>query len=92
MNLKQNHYSRRALALLLTLVMCVGMIPTPLPPSRTATTTPPSTGWSMTLMFLEQWDAVRNSSDDLSKYRPRCPFLRMDMFSPIATHLWMMNT
>ena len=28
MNLKQNHYSRRALALLLTLVMCVGMIPT----------------------------------------------------------------
>ena len=26
MNLKQNHYSRRALALLLTLVMCVGMI------------------------------------------------------------------
>ena len=21
-------------------------------------------------MFLEQWDAVRNSSDDLSKYRP----------------------
>ena len=28
MNLKKNHYSRRALALLLTLVMCVGMIPT----------------------------------------------------------------
>ena len=28
MNLKRNHYSRRALALLLTLVMCVGMIPT----------------------------------------------------------------
>ena len=28
MNLKQNHYSRRALALLLTLVVCVGMIPT----------------------------------------------------------------
>ena len=27
MNLKKNHYSRRALALLLTLVMCVGMIP-----------------------------------------------------------------
>lgn len=26
--------------------------------------------WSMTLMFLEQRDAVRNSSDDLSKYRP----------------------
>ena len=26
--------------------------------------------WSMTLMFLEQWDAVRNSYDDLSKYRP----------------------
>ena len=25
MNLKKNHYSRRALALLLTLVMCVGM-------------------------------------------------------------------
>ena len=44
MNLKQNHYSRRALALLLTLVMCVGMIPPPLPPSRTATTTPQNTG------------------------------------------------
>ena len=28
MNLKKNHYSRRALALLLTLVMRVGMIPT----------------------------------------------------------------
>ena len=28
MNLKKNHYSRRALALLLTLAMCVGMIPT----------------------------------------------------------------
>ena len=28
MNLKKNHYSRIALALLLTLVMCVGMIPT----------------------------------------------------------------
>ena len=28
MNLNKNHYSRRALALLLTLVMCVGMIPT----------------------------------------------------------------
>ena len=28
MNLKKNHYSRRALTLLLTLVMCVGMIPT----------------------------------------------------------------
>ena len=28
MNLTKNHYSRRALALLLTLVMCVGMIPT----------------------------------------------------------------
>ena len=28
MNLKKTHYSRRALALLLTLVMCVGMIPT----------------------------------------------------------------
>ena len=28
MNLKKNHYSRRAMALLLTLVMCVGMIPT----------------------------------------------------------------
>ena len=28
MNLKKNHYSRRALALLLPLVMCVGMIPT----------------------------------------------------------------
>ena len=28
MNLKKNHYSRRALALLLTLVLCVGMIPT----------------------------------------------------------------
>lgn len=28
MSLKKNHYSRRALALLLTLVMCVGMIPT----------------------------------------------------------------
>lgn len=28
MNLKKNHYSRRALALLLMLVMCVGMIPT----------------------------------------------------------------
>ena len=28
MNLNKNHYPRRALALLLTLVMCVGMIPT----------------------------------------------------------------
>ena len=28
MNLNKNHYSRRALALLLTLVMCVGMITT----------------------------------------------------------------
>lgn len=44
MNLKKNHYSRRALALLLTLVMCVGMTPPLLPPSRTVTTTPPSTG------------------------------------------------
>lgn len=26
--------------------------------------------WSMTLMLLEQWDGIRNSSDDLSKYRP----------------------
>lgn len=26
--------------------------------------------WGMTLLFLEQWDAVRNSKDDLSKYRP----------------------
>ena len=28
MNLKKNHYSRRALALLLTLTLCLGMIPT----------------------------------------------------------------
>lgn len=26
--------------------------------------------WGMTLLFLEQWDAVRNSTDDLSQYRP----------------------
>lgn len=41
MNLKQNHYSRRALALLLTLVMCVGMIPTALPPPPAPTAATP---------------------------------------------------
>ena len=30
MNLKKNHYSRRALALLLTLVMLLGLVPTAL--------------------------------------------------------------
>lgn len=44
MNLKKNLYSRRALALLLTLVMCVGMIPTAFAARRTATTTPQNTG------------------------------------------------
>ena len=92
MNLKQNHYSRRALALLLTLVMCVGMIPTAFAAQQNSYHDPPSTGWSMTLMFLEQWDAVRNSSDDLSKYRPVVRSFGWICSAPIATHLWMMNT
>ena len=44
MNLKKNHYSRRALALLLTLVMCVGMIPTAFAAQQNSYTTPQNTG------------------------------------------------
>lgn len=54
MNLKKNHYSRRALALLLTLVMCVGMIPTAFAAQQNSYHDP-----------VEHWQQASNRTNEL---------------------------
>lgn len=54
MNLKKNHYSRRAMALLLTLVMCVGMIPTAFAAQQNSYHDP-----------VEHWQQASNRTNEL---------------------------
>ena len=77
MNLKKNHYSRRALALLLTLVMCVGMIPTAFAAQQNSYDQTDWSAYEALLMKLEQDIVYKDGIEfpregaDLKKYLPR---------------------